>query len=311
VSLSETGAGGGHIALMDRLRARAWALYTWEPLNHLATGVLRRALPERFRRRPVLSHYVRRVGLVATPLPDGQLLRIWSRGDDGIAAALYWRGWAAHETETTRLFYELAASARVTLDVGAHVGYFSLLASHANPAGRVYAFEPLDRVRRRLERNLALNEAANVTCVPVALGSPAGTAEFFHISGGLPSSSSLSKHFMQTIVAAGDLSSTTIEVLEGDDFVERHDLIGVDLVKIDTETTEAEVLRGMLRTLRRDRPDIICEVLDAESAKGIQTLLQPLGYKFLLLTDAGPVARRHVRPDPIWRNFLFTARGRD
>jgi Methyltransferase FkbM domain len=35
----------------------------------------------------------------------------------------------------------------------------------------------------------------------------------------------------------------------------------VDLVKIDTETTEPAVIRGMARTLARDRPDVVCEVL--------------------------------------------------
>jgi FkbM family methyltransferase len=294
--------------LRSRLTALAHGLYTWEPLNRLVTGLLRGALPERVQRRPALSHYVRRVGVVAARLPNGRPLRIWSRGDDGIAAELFWRGWAAHERETTSLFFELATSARVTLDIGAHVGYFSLLASHANPAGSVYAFEPLAQVRERLQRNLALNGVTNVTCVPLAVGSPGGSAEFFHIARGVPSSSSLSKGFMQTIVAPEQLMSSTVEVVEADDFVAAHGLTDIDLVKVDTETTEAAVFRGMLRTLRRDQPDIICEVLDAEVAQDIEALLAPLSYEFFLLTESGPVQCPHIRPDPAWRNFLFRAR---
>jgi FkbM family methyltransferase len=294
--------------LRSGLKALGLALYTWEPLNRLATGVLRAALPARVRRHPKLGHYVRRVGPVAAPLPNGRLLRIWSRGDDGIAGPLFWRGWAAHETETTRLFFDLAISSRVTLDIGAHVGYFALLASHANPAGSVYAFEPLAQVRERLQRNLALNDAANVTCVPLAVGSPGGTAEFFHVRDGVPSSSSLSEGFMQTIVAPDELRSSTVEVVEADEFVDAHGLVGIDLVKVDTETTEAAVFRGMLRTLRRDQPDIICEVLDAEVAHAIEALLEPLGYEFFLLTKRGPVRCSHIRPDPAWPNFLFRAR---
>jgi FkbM family methyltransferase len=41
------------------------------------------------------------------------------------------------------LFWRLACKARVTLDIGAHVGYYSVLAGMANPAGTVFAFEPL------------------------------------------------------------------------------------------------------------------------------------------------------------------------
>jgi FkbM family methyltransferase len=242
---------------------------------------------------------------VQVALPDGGRLRMHSRGDDDIASPLFWRGWAGHEPETARLFYELAGSARVTLDIGAHVGYFALLASHANPAGRVYAFEPLTRVRERLQHNVALNDADNVTCVPLAVGSPAGFAEFFHVRAGLPSSSSLSGSFMRSMASHDELTSSRVEVVEIDDFVESHELVGGDLVKVDTETTEAAVFRGMLRTLRRDSPDIVCEILDAEVADAVEALLKPLDYEFFLLTSKGPVRCDTLRPHEHWRNFIF------
>ena len=293
-----------------RARAAVRALVTWAPLNHAATGVLRAVLPERARRHPALSRYVPRVGVVEAALPGGRSLRMESRGDDDIAAPLFWRGWTGHEAETARTFYELAGSARVTLDIGAHVGYFALLASHANPGGRVYAFEPLARVRDRLERNLALNGASNVTCVPLAVGSPPGTAEFFHVRDGIPSSSSLSRGFMQSIVSRDELTSTSVEVVEVDGFVRAHGLEGIDLIKIDTETTEAAVIRGMLGTLERDRPDIVCEVLDAGVAQAIERLLAPLGYTFFLLTDEGAVRCEHIEPHAVSRNYIFRVRPR-
>jgi len=223
-------------------------LVTWAPLNRIVTTVLRAALPERLRRLPAIARYVPRTGTVEVALPDGRLLHMHSRGDDDIARPLFWRAWAGHEPETAQLFYELAGSARVTLDIGAHVGYFTLLASHANPAGRVYAFEPLARIRERLEHNVLLNGAANVTCSALAIGSPAGVAEFFHMREGLPSSSSLSGSFMRSIASREELTSSMVEVVEMDDFVESYELVGVDLVKVDTETTEAAVFRGMLQS---------------------------------------------------------------
>lgn len=290
-----------------RARAGLRALVTWPPLNRALTGGLRRVLPARAQQHPALGRYVPRAGVVQVTMPDGRPLRLESRGDDDIAGPLFWRGWDGHETETVKPFYELARSARVTLDIGAHVGYFALVAAHANPAGRVYAFEPLARVRERLERNVALNGATNVTCVPLALGSPAGTAEFFHVRDGIPSSSSLSRGFMQSIVARDELTSTTVEVVEVDDFVDSHGLVGVDLVKVDTETTEAAVIRGMLRTLGRDRPAIVCEVLDAEVGQALEALLRPLGYEFFLLMGHDAVRCDAIRPDEVWRNYIFRA----
>jgi len=296
--------------MKPRLKAGLRTLVRWPPLNRLLTTALRAVLPARLRRHPAIARYAPRAGTVEVDLPDGARLRMHSRGDDGIAGPLFWRGWAGHEPETARLFYELASSARITLDIGAHVGYFALLASHANPAARIYAFEPLTRVRARLEHNVALNAASNVTCVPLAVGSPAGTAEFFHVRDGIPSSSSLSGSFMRSIVSGDELTSSTVEVVEVDDFVESHELSGVDLVKVDTETTEAAVFRGMLRTLRRDRPDIFCEILDAEVAAAVEALLKPLNYEFFLLTPGGLVRYDRLRPDERWRNFIFRPRGR-
>jgi FkbM family methyltransferase len=290
-----------------RVRRAVRAIVLWPPLNRLLTAALAAALPVRAKRHPAVARYVPRVGVVQATLPDGRVLRMGSRGDDDIASPLFWRGWDGHESETARVFYELAGTARVTLDIGAHVGYFALLAAHANPTGRVYAFEPMPRVRERLERNVALNGASNVTCVSCALGSPAGSAEFFHVRDGIPSSSSLSRGFMQSIVAREELTSSTVEVVEGDDFVASHALERVDLIKLDTETTEPAVLGGLLATLRRDRPPIICEVLDAQAGRELQDLLDPLGYEYFLLTADGPLPRASIRPDALWHNFLFRA----
>lgn len=253
-----------------------------------------------------MARYLPRAGLVEAPLPDGGRLRMWSRGDDDVATTVYWRGWAGFEPETSKTFYELARAARVTLDIGAHVGYFSLLAALANRANQVFAFEPLAPVRERLLRNLALNGVENVSCLPVALGSDEGTAPFFHVADGLPSSSSLSRDFMRSIVAERRLMTSEVDVTTVDRFAEDHGLLGkIDLVKVDTEATEDDVLRGMVRTLEADRPAVICEVLRVDTAQRIEQLLTPLRYRFLLLTDAGPVRCESIRPRSRWRNFCF------
>ena len=291
-------------AVKRRLRRGARAVVTLSPLNRVVTDVLRARLPERALRHPALPRFVPRSGLVEAPLPDGAVLRMTSRGDDDVASEVFWRGWASHEPETARVFYDLARAARVVLDIGAHVGYFALLASHANPRALVYAFEPMPRVRARLERNIALN-GSRVACESFALGSRRGTAEFFHTRHGIPSSSSLAEGFMRSIVDGDELTSSAVEVTTGDEFVQSRGLAGVDLVKIDTETTEAAVLEGLLRTLRRDRPHVVCEVLDGEVGAAIEALLAPLGYEFFVLTSGGPVPREHIWPETPWRNYLL------
>jgi len=255
-------------------------------------------------RRPdfVIKH-LHRVGNVRLTLPNARTLRLWSRGDDWVSNQVYWRGWDGYEPETVPLFYRLATRAEVTFDVGSYVGFFTLLAAHGNPRGRVYAFEPLSAVYERLRRNVALNRLDRVRCINAAVGEIDGTAEFFHVPVELPTSSSLSYEFMRR---ADDLTVSSVPVITLDRFVKENNIDRVDLVKIDTESTEPQVLRGMNRTLQRDKPFVVCEVLGRGCERELEEALRPIGYRYYHLTPGGPVLRERIEGHPEWLNYLFT-----
>lgn len=258
------------------------------------------------RRSELVVKHLHRVGHVQARLPNGRLLRLWSRGDDWIANQVFWHGWNGYEPETVDVFFRLAMRARVIVDVGAFVGLYSLLASHANPRARVLSFEPLPTVFRRLERNLRLNSANNVTCFNVAVGARSERAQLYHMDAEVPLSSSLSHGFMEHVP---ELQQSTVEVVALDDVVREHRLEQVDLVKIDTESTEPEVLRGMSQVLEHHRPDIVCEVLQGRGSEhAVQALLERFGYRFYLLTPDGPKLRHAVSGHGTWLNYLFTLR---
>ena len=241
-----------------------------------------------------LAQYLPRTGLVEAVLPNGERLRLWSRADDLIASPVYWRGWDGYERETSRIFYEHAVNARVILDIGAHVGYFTVLGARANPAGRVFSFEPNPTVHERLQRNIAVNELTNVEAMQKAVGKVSTTAPFYFVPEGVPANSSLSLDY---ISVCDTVETTEVEVVAIDEFLAQRGVDCVDLVKIDTETTEADVLAGMADTLARCKPVIICEILSDEAGAAIHAILDPLGYRTQKLAADG-------------RNFLFTAGSR-
>jgi FkbM family methyltransferase len=256
-----------------------------------------------------LARHLQRVGEVRSELPNGRALKLWSRGDDWVANEVYWRGALGYEPETSSLFFSLAADAHAVFDVGAHVGYYSLLAGLASASARVYAFEPHPNVYERLRRNVALNHLENVEALRLAVGEVSGAADFFHSDTEVPSSSSLSRAFMSSWLDVGELRRTSVAVTALDDFVRLHDVRRVDLVKLDTESTEPAVLRGMTATLERDRPQIVCEVLKGWSVESqLEALLGPLGYAYYLLTPAGPSLRPSIVADETYLNHLFTTR---
>lgn len=294
---------------MHDVRASLKRLRVSQPFNFVATSLVQAVLSAFGMRSEFVIRHLHRAGTVRCRLPNGRILRLWSRGDDWISNQVYWRGWSGYEPETVPLFFRLAVSARVTLDIGAYVGFYALLAAHANPEGRVYAFEPHPGIFPRLERNVALNRLGGVRCVPSAVGDLDGTGELFHVSTAMPSSSSLSREFME---GAPHLGSSRVAVVTLDRFARENALPRVDLVKIDTEGTEAQVLRGMCETLRRDRPSIVCEVLPGRGAEQpLEAILHPLGYHYYLLTPAGPSPRERIEGHPVWLNYLFTERDPD
>ncbi len=291
--------------LKERARIAAKTARNSQPFNYVATSITRALLRATGLQPEFIVKHLHRTGVTRSRLPNGRRLRLWSRGgDDWVSNQVFWRGWNGYEAETVLLFYHLARRAKVTFDIGAYVGYYTLLAAHANPGARVFAFEPMPEIFKRLRRNVALNQLRNVQCVHSAVGETAGSADFYHIGIALPTSSSLSYHFME---GTPDLHHSVVPVIALDRFTQDNGIEKIDLMEIDTESTEPDVLRGMMETLRRDHPTIVCEVLHGRgSNQPLEEILAPLGYRYYLLTPQGPVLQEKIEGHPQWFNYLFT-----
>ena len=126
--------------------------------------------------RPVLEGVgpVRRLGLwmLARRQPDeveldGQVFRVDPR-DFGVTLELHSTG--TYEPFTRGLCMDSLEPGMVFLDIGAHVGLYSLpAAGRVGETGRVIAFEPHPSNRGLLEENIDRNEVENVTVVPAAV----------------------------------------------------------------------------------------------------------------------------------------------
>ncbi len=288
-----------------------------QPFNRLATSLVRASVRALGTDWPLAVKYLRRIGSVEDRLPNGHRLHLWTNGEELITNLIFWRGWASHEPDTMPLFYRLAERASVVFDLGANIGLYSLVAGHANPAARIFAFEPFPAACARLKELLIRNGLSNVECVQAAVGAEDGSGEFFYTTQlAIPDTSSLcvdNVELTRTYASEfkGELRSLSVAIRSLDSFVEERRLPRVDVVKIDTEGTEPAVIRGMRQTLERDRPPLICEVLRGFNTHDeLMSLVAPLGYRYYLLTDAGPEPRPRIEPQPNghweWRNYLLT-----
>lgn len=130
-------------------------------------------------------------------------------------------------------------------DVGAHVGFMSVLASRlVGPEGVVVAFEPLSANLRRTQDNVTSN---------------AGAARF---DGRLLALSDRDGR-MKLAVGEKEITARLSEDEGMDVDVARLDSLDVpapDVIKIDVEGAECDVLRGMPKLLKAHAPTLIIEI---------------------------------------------------
>lgn len=186
------------------------------------------------------------------------------------------------EPEQVSEFAAAVKPGNSVLDIGANVGFYSILASRkVGSSGRVYAFEPVERNIRFLNRHIEINKATNVTVVDAACGREAGEAEFF--AGPNPAMGSLQK-------VGGE--SFRVRIITIDEFVAAEN-ISPDVIKIDVEGAELDVIIGAEQTLRRSRPVIFLSTHSPELRRECLERLSGLGYKYRPL-DGGDEANEFI-----------------
>lgn len=160
--------------------------------------------------------------------------------------------WEPYETS---LLLSLLGPGDVFLDVGANIGYFSVIAaSLVGDAGSVFAFEPGPGNYRLLEASASLNElAGRIHAVEAGLAAGAGDARLYL------SEDNLGDH--QIFATDESRDSTAIQLLNGSDYLGSR-LERIDLLKIDTQGSEYSVVEGLMPLIRGlpETPAILVEL---------------------------------------------------
>jgi FkbM family methyltransferase len=186
----------------------------------------------------------------------------------------------AYEPHLTAVFERHCRSGMTVVDVGANLGYFSLLAARlVGPSGRVVALEPNSENCRLLLSSLRRSGVSNVELLPVAADQAPGWAYYStHVgsNGGL-------------IDDDGDLLArfgVVVPTFRLDDLVD----VRVGLLKMDVEGAEGRVVAGATRIIEQDRPIITTELkeemLQRVSSRSVADYLGyfgDLGYQPSLL----------------------------
>lgn len=151
-----------------------------------------------------------------------------------------WLG--SYEYEQRSVFEKYVETGDVVFDVGAHVGFYTLVASAiVGSHGHVVAFEPLPRNLSYLSEHLAMNQIDNVTVIDKAVSDHMGFVRFrVH-----------ENRSMGRIADDGGMEVATVCL---DEFIENSNLPPPSCIKMDVEGGEYRALLGTRAYLSQSRP---------------------------------------------------------
>jgi FkbM family methyltransferase len=169
-------------------------------------------------------------------------------------------------------------SNEVFVDVGAHIGKYTLVAAKlVGERGKVIAIEPHPLYYRVLQENVMLNNLRNVVTFNLAAWHKKDDLALFE-------GDATGQHSVKTNFSKG---FTIVRAEAMDNIVEILNLPSVDWVKIDVEGSEYEVVRGLQRTLSKHKPKIIVEVYPLNFQKNLPNVkeyMRNYGYDLIKIS---------------------------
>lgn len=262
-------------------------LYATLPGKRPLFMLLRRLpLPERIYRH---LHFT---GVITIKLDAGRSFRMQHHGLI-VENELFWRGLDGWERNSLRLWQRLCAHADHIIDIGANTGVYALIAAALRPNARIAAVEPVERVFRMLEENIALNQAP-IQAVRMAITDRNGPVQLFDRPGTTHEyDATLNPDYVR------EYPDAVATAVEGRTLPALLDHLGwprVDLLKIDVETHEPALIRGALPILQRDRPAMLIEILNPCMGEQVMDALRGLDYRCFTIDEAHWQAQTTDRP---------------
>ena len=188
-----------------------------------------------------------------------------------------------HEKMLTNLIKKEIHSGDVVLDIGAHIGYYTLqFANLVGPTGKVYAFEPEPKNFELLKKNVQINKHDNVVLIQKIVSDKDGIVEFFiskFDSIGNKLFKSNGEH--ETKEYAIKIESTTLDEYFKDSKEK------IDFIKMDIQGGEGKAILGMKNLLKENKNLKIVQEWWPDGLKQNHTnpedhlkFLRHIGYKF-------------------------------
>ena len=190
----------------------------------------------------------------------------------------------------TNIIEKLVKKGEVVFDIGANIGFYTLLFSKlVGENGKVYAFEPDPETFSLLKRNIGENNINNVVLINKAVSNKEEKIDFYILESNTSGNSVFKENLDKVASKSIKVDSVSLDEFFGKNFK-------VDFVKLDIEGSELKALQGMSKILKNSKnPTLVTEfcpvALNAVSkdinanAKTYLELLNSLGFKIFDIDD--------------------------
>lgn len=237
------------------------AITYWEPALKQLQAAVDAAREAAIKPKPVAAATVREA--------DGFLWLDRGQGTDD------WIGWSGHESTLAPVMEDLLPEGSVFVDVGAHIGRWSLRMSRR--ASRVWAVEPNPDTMATLKRHLVMNEVTNVTMLACAAWDARAWLRLNDPNRRTAGGST------QTVMVDDKPGDGAVQAMRLDSVGELYEGDRIGLIKMDVEGSDLHALRGMTGLLEKHRPNLLVERHDVYgyyALEDLQALLAELGYEW-------------------------------
>lgn len=190
-----------------------------------------------------------------------------------------------YEKEDEDMLFRQLEENSVILDIGANIGWYSLLFSKRLPQSKIYAFEPIQATYQYLLTNITLNQSTNIFPFNIGLSEKEGSLTYYYF----PEGSVLASE--KNLLDCPKAKATTCEVTTLDNFIFANKLNKLDFIKCDVEGAELSVLKGGLHTIKKFLPILFIELFERWALlfnyhpNDIIHLLNDIGYECFLANE--------------------------
>ncbi len=218
------------------------------------------------------------------------------------ANTFYYYGYC--EANLTSFLLRFLKEGSTFIDVGAHIGFYSMLTSHlVGGKGKVYSFEPTPWTYELLQKNTF--NLMNVLAINAGVSDIDGEITFSDYGPGYGAYNSASK---EGTMLKFKPQKITAKIINLDTFFGKNSIIP-DFIKLDAEGFEHKILDGLSETLRSTRPLITLEMAGDEqwsdNCKESSAKLFESNYESYKMSDDGYIEKCEIKPPYTYTNFLF------